>query len=213
MRDYEIRLALDNALRVEHGDDADTLIRHELGLCAGRRRIDVALINGELTGYEIKSDEDTLVRLAGQAEAYGRVLDRAILVTTHRWLDKATGLLPVTWGVVTARCCDGDVHLEVVRESAANGSVDPFALAQLLWRAEALDELRVRGLARGLSGKARHYVWEALASAVPVDELRGVVRHRLKVRQDWPGGQSRGLYGGSLRSEATQAPDPLRPVT
>ena len=92
MRDADIRRALHLALQTEHSSDPDTLIRHEVGVNAGKRRIDVVLVNGELTGYEIKSDEDTLARLAGQSEAYVEVLDRAILVTSQRHLDAATDM-------------------------------------------------------------------------------------------------------------------------
>ena len=97
MRDSDIRMALHGLLQARYGDDPNTLIRHEVGLCAGKRRIDVALVNGELAGYEIKSDEDTLIRLAGQAEVYSRVLDRVTLVTTEHHLDHALDVIPYWW--------------------------------------------------------------------------------------------------------------------
>jgi hypothetical protein len=186
---------LHSLLLSRHGDDPDTLIRHEVGLCAGERRIDVAIVNGEFAGYEIKSDEDTLNRLVGQAQTYGRVLDRAILVTTKRHLESAESSLPTWWGVIVAYADEGTVHLETVREPLLNSQHDAFALAQLLWRDEALDELRIRDQAQGLSKKARHYVWSALAEAVTLEELRDLVRARLKARQEWPGGQLHARYG------------------
>lgn len=189
LRDNDIRRRLDDELSRLHSDDPETLIRHELGLCAGARRVDVAVVNGELAGYEIKSDEDTLARLAGQSEVYGRVLDRAIVVTTTRHVDQCTEQLPVWWGVTVAETDHGQVVLHSVRAPQLNVAVDPFAVAQLLWREEALQELRERGLGRGLSAKARHYVWLALSEAVPLDDLKGIVRRRLKERPDWSGGQ------------------------
>ena len=45
MRDSDIRLALDKLLRKRHANEPDTIIRHEVGLCAGKRRIDIAIIN------------------------------------------------------------------------------------------------------------------------------------------------------------------------
>lgn len=188
LRDTDIRHALDHHLRRQHRDDPTTLIRHELGLCAGSRRVDVAVLNGEMAGYEIKSDEDTLVRLAGQAHAYSLVLDRAILVTTTRHKDKVTGCLPNWWGVMTASVADGAISLEVEREPERNDALDPFAVAQLLWREEALAELRARGLGRGLSKKARYYVWQELSESVELAELCAIVRQRLKARPEWPGG-------------------------
>ena len=189
MRDADIRRALHLALQTEHSSDPDTLIRHEVGVNAGKRRIDVVLVNGELTGYEIKSDEDTLARLAGQSEAYGQVLDRAILVTTQRHLEAATDMLPTWWGVMVAKPRKGAIRLNYTRKPTLNRQHDPFSLAQLLWRDEALEELSIRNAGRGLSKKARHYVWVALADAVHKKELRSIVRARLKARPDWSGGR------------------------
>ena len=107
VRESQIRASLLLALRDRHGADPNTLIRQELGLCAGARRVDLAMINGELVGFEIKSDQDTLYRLAGQAEAYGQVLDRVTLVTTARYIDKAAALVPTWWGLIRADPADG----------------------------------------------------------------------------------------------------------
>ncbi len=207
LRDSDIRAALDAHLRQIHATD-DSLIRHELGVCAGSRRIDVAVVNGEFTGYEIKSDEDSLIRLAHQADAYGRVLDRAIIVTTSRHLDKAVAMLPEWWGVTIARQEHHQVVLESKRLPDVNDRHDAYALAQLLWREEALEELRVRGKTRGLSGKARHYVWVALVDAVPLSELRAIVRKRLRERQSWTADPRRGLSGAMSRMPATPSLSP-----
>ncbi len=204
MRDPDIRLALHASLLGQYGNEPDTLIRHEVGLCAGERRIDVILVNGELAGYEIKSDEDTLHRLAGQAETYNRVLDKAILVTTRRHLDSALFALPNWWGVAVARAEHGEICLESVRKPALNAQHDAFSLAQMLWREEALTELRLRDKGQGLYKKARHYIWVALAEALSLDELRSVVRARLKARRDWPGGQLRAPYGVTVHKPATE---------
>ena len=75
MRDIDIRHALDALLRARHAGETDTIIRHEMGICAGKGRIDVVTINSEICGYEIKRDEDTLNLCAGQVETYGTVHD------------------------------------------------------------------------------------------------------------------------------------------
>lgn len=193
MWDTDIREALTRRLERSHAQDPYTLIRHELGVQQGRRRVDVAVINGELIGYEIKSDRDTLARLGDQAHAYGEVLDRLWLVTTSRYVQPATAILPAWWGVILATPRDEDSHgtpgnvsLRIARRARLNVAQNPFAVAQLLWRAEALDVLRELHLHHGLSKKARWYVWERLASSVELGELRGIVRDRLKARREWP---------------------------
>ena len=189
MRDGDIRAALGVFLSERHSGDPDTIIRHETGICAGKRRVDVALLNGEFAGYEIKSDEDTLTRLSGQSADYGRVFDRLTLVTTERHLEKALDLVPAWWGIIIARQRDGQVVLDEVRQPDFNTEHDPFALAQLLWREEALDELRKRGMGRGMSKMARYYLWRALAEGIAVEELRILARERIKARPEWLDGQ------------------------
>ena len=188
MNDGDIRRILEHHLRRRHAGEPGTLIRHEMGICAGRRRIDVAVIGREISGYEIKSDADSLTRLAGQAQDYGLVLDRATLVTAPRHLEKAERALPDWWGVILAHGPEQEATLEPVREPGTNPGTDPFALAQLLWRNEAMEELKSRDMARGLSKKTRHHVWKTLAESLPREEIRDLVIMRLTSRPLWTGG-------------------------
>ena len=189
VRDADIRSRLDALLQQQHSGEPDTIIRHEMSLCGWKRRIDIATLNGEFSGYEIKSDRDTLSRLPGQADLYGRVFDRVTLVVAGRHHKQALDLVPDWWGIVVARH-DGDcVILEPEREPAINTSLDAHALAQLLWRSEALEEMKARGLARGLSRQYRDEVVLALSQCVPVGELRGIVHARIKARADWRDGR------------------------
>ena len=105
--------------------------------------------------------EDTLTRLAEQVDAYGQVLDRATLVTTQRWEERARQRIPSWWGSTVVEETPVAIVVHERRQSKDNSRrLNPMALAQLLWRTEALDELRQCGQARGLSAKARYYVWE-----------------------------------------------------
>lgn len=171
----------------EHSHGEPTRLIDELGLC-GAVRVDVAVVNGSLSGFELKSDRDTLRRLPTQVEYYSRVLDHASLVIGEGLRSRhADGeLVPEWWGVVVATQSEaGDVLLEEVRPPELNQAVDPEGLVQLLWRDEALDELSVRGLDPGVRNKPRAAVWARLASSVSIDELRALVRARLKAREGW----------------------------
>src|SRR5690349_9488984 len=65
-------------------------------------RIDVAVLDQGLTGFEIKSDFDTLDRLAHQIHAYHRVFDTLTLVTTEAFAAQVELLLPMWWGLWVA---------------------------------------------------------------------------------------------------------------
>lgn len=181
MRDADVRRALTDELTSQASPD--TLVVDELDLC-GLTRVDVAVVNGHLMGYEIKGSTDSLRRLPGQVAAYSQVLDFAELVVAENHYDRALSLLPDWWGVRVASGTD-QVCLAEIRPARMNDGVDPGALVQLLWREETLAELAARGLARGFRSRPRWILWERLATEVPLDELKTVVRTRLKGRTDW----------------------------
>src|SRR5665647_2133318 len=87
MRDGDVRTALHEQLRGEHAHELDrTRILDELGL-AGEVRVDVAVLNGSFSGYEIKSAKDTLRRLPKQVQVYSQILDFAVLVVADTHYD------------------------------------------------------------------------------------------------------------------------------
>lgn len=189
MRDADVRLELAAVLEAEHAAERDeTRFVPELGLC-GEVRVDLAVVNGNLTGYEIKSARDTLRRLPGQVATYSRVLDFAVLVVADNHVEHARELVRPWWGLTVASVRDGGgVDLTVQRPPRRNAAVDPFALAQLLWRDEALAELTCRGLDRGIRSKPRQQIWARLAEELSLSDLRDVVRRRLKDRLAWRDG-------------------------
>lgn len=186
MGDREVRERLCRDLRTWHPDPG-TLFVDEFDL-GGLVRVDVAVVNGELWGYEIKSAQDTLRRLPTQVEIYSKVLDFAALVVAEQHHKHALGLLPDWWHVyiATEATADGVVLIEA-RKGSRNADVDPLHLAQLLWRDEALAELTERGLDHGVRSKPRRAVWERLVEVFELPELQRVVRSRLKSRVGWRG--------------------------
>lgn len=189
MRDVDVRDALHRRLAHEHPEDDSTYVFDELGLCQ-QVRVDVAVINGRMSGYELKSERDTLRRLPAQVDVYSRVLDFATLVVAEKHHDHALPLLPDWWGVLLASPDgNGSVALTEVRAASENPHQDAFALAQLMWRDEALAILAARGVDRGVRTKARHYVWRRISESIPLEELREIVRTTLKERQGWRDGR------------------------
>ena len=186
LRDIDIRRALDDRIVGVLGDDAT--IRHEFTV--GDRRIDVAALTDRFLGWEIKSDVDTLARLDGQAVGYGFVFDHVSLVTTPKYAEKSLPLIPDWWEVITAESDGADgIIFHGVRRGRTNEDVTAQGLAELLWRDEAWELLKARGLQRGLSGKSRRYLWAHLAAYLEVDDLRTEVLNVLRARDNWSGGE------------------------
>jgi hypothetical protein len=188
MHDRDLRRALLANLRRTFASDPSTLIVEEMGLCQGKRRVDVAVVNGLIHGYEIKSDADDLSRLPAQLAVYGAVLDRMTLVASPSHVGAASDLVPEWWGITIAEPGPArDVTLTAIRGATRNGQLDPNALVQLLWRDEAIALLRRHEPTSSpdLERRPRRFIWAALAEAIPVDDLGVAVRTALKARRDW----------------------------
>lgn len=188
MKDSDIREVMLLTLDQEYKNDPDTIIIEELGLCQGEARVDIAVVNGSIHGFEIKSNQDTLKRLAGQAAIYNRVLDSITLVVGSEHLDEALKIIPKWWGVVVAKEQFGGVCLRKKRKGKLNPGPDPLAVTQLLWREEALEVLKKYNLHQGLISKPRTILWKKLVEHLPTDELMTLVRDFLKSRGNWRSG-------------------------
>jgi hypothetical protein len=199
VRDRDVREALHRKVLKEHHGDANTLVLDELGLRHGTCRVDVAVVNGYLHGYEIKSDSDTLSRLPGQISLYGAVLDRATLVVGERHIRDAKDFVPDWWGIkIVAMGVRGGITFETVQPFRSNPSIDPLALAELLWRPEAAEILQARGFPAHELRKPRGHLYRYLADTVPLFELRAIIRQRLKAREHWRGQRPPSSDGDSL---------------
>jgi hypothetical protein len=204
MHDATIRTALRRRLEDEHAHEK-ALVIDELGLCRGQVRVDMAVVNGALNGYEIKGDFDRLIRLPGQEAVYSRALDYVTAVVTSRHLDAVTELLPTWWGIDEVSSGARDrVDFEMLRVAGRNPDVDRYTLAQLLWREEAMTALEERRLAAGLTHKPCEVLWRALAE-LPLGELSDLVRGALKDREGWRSGRPRTRDGGSSQPVASSS--------
>ncbi len=187
MRDIDVRKATLDHLRTSHAHDVSARIVQEMGIWSGTVRIDIAVINGELNGVELKSDKDTLERLPAQAELYSRVFDRMTLVAGTKHIDKAISLIPHWWGVMAASDEAGVTTLSEVRAAAENPAKDAFLMAKLLWKEEAIAALESFGLARGWRSKPVDQIHGRLAECLSLESLGDAVRSALKARPLWLG--------------------------
>ena len=179
-RDSDIRIALKAWLAATAGPD-DYLIE-ELGLERGQARLDLALVNGSLSGYEIKSDHDSLRRLPGQVERYAKVLDHVTLVASPKMLAAARAHVPPWWGLMVATRQEGIVLFRQARRARRNPAKNLRVVVELLWQKEAVQLLEQHGLAKGMRGKPRRLVWDRIVEQLDSELVERVVRTRLKAR-------------------------------
>jgi hypothetical protein len=163
--------------------DGNALVREEFRLERGGARIDVAVIDQILIGYEIKSDADTFTRFPNQIHAYNRIFDEIHLVCGGRHVEAARHAIPSWWGLsVAKRNYNNVVYLDSIREAGLNPSQDSFSLASLLWRNEALEI--IGAAATGLPKQASsHALWEFIAASYPLATIKDAVKQTLLNRE------------------------------
>ncbi|HSX07752.1 MAG TPA: sce7726 family protein [Candidatus Saccharimonadales bacterium] len=185
-KDYEIRQELVSRLEIAYKDDPEHMIVEELGINHGSVRADVAVINGIMDCYEIKSDRDTLLRLPEQIRAYNSVFDKVTLVVGFTHLYEALEMIPDWWGVTLAKTDkQGILTLNNIRESSYNTNKDKDAVARLLWREEALRILTEKQQDNGVRSKPKAVIYERLTSILEIEELSFIVRQSLRSRPMW----------------------------
>lgn len=157
----------------------------ELVLMRGKHRVDIAVLNDEFHGFEIKSAADNLDRLPSQQECYNKVFDRISLVIDERHIERAVTLVPACWGLLAVRRAAHGTVIDEIWPARRNFKLDPLSLAQLLWRDEAIQILAERNIARGLRDKPRKVLWKAVSEKLVLEDLRNAVREAMKARTDW----------------------------
>ena len=192
MRDIEIRAALHDKKLKAHRSSPDTIVVDELGLSHAKARVDVAVINGCLHGYEIKSSLDTLSRLPRQLNLYGQCLEKLTLVCAPRHIEQVQEIVPAWCGIIRAdKGKRGAIRFTTIRRPGSNTQVDPVQLAHLLWRPEAI-RLLSRFEARSIDlNKSRKVLYEALAARMTVPQLTVAIREFMLSRRTWRGPQAR----------------------
>jgi hypothetical protein len=141
--DQNIREALKKSLR---NQDSSAAIIDELPLLRGRGRADLAFVNGEMWGFEIKSEADSLVRLGVQADNYESVFEFNTIVAAKKHLRLARKRIPQNWGIIEARQVDGETKLHPIRQAQRNNKLSNSALERILWKNECIKILRKMGV-------------------------------------------------------------------
>ncbi len=186
MNEVEVRsLLYETEIRRILQEKPDTRVVDELVLLRGSCRVDVAVINDTMHGYEIKSGSDNLSRLPSQQAAYAKVFDRMTLVADEKHVEEAVKIVPPCWGLIAVSRRNGRPHASEIWPAIRNRELDPLAIAQLLWRDEAIELMEYFDLDRGMRGKPRKILWRTLARRLTIEQLRAFVCFKLRTRKEW----------------------------
>lgn len=184
--DGEIRRALHRKKLSAYRDAPDSIVIDELGLAHAKARVDVAVINGCVHGYEIKSGIDTLDRLPRQLELYRQCLGMLTIVADTKHVNRIERIVPEWTGIIEVeKGSRGAVAFSTVRRSKSNPELDKFQLAHLLWKSEAVALLSEFGASSTELRAPRTALYEAISRHMTARELTAAIRQFMVRRSGW----------------------------
>lgn len=164
----------------------NVLLIDELGLAHAKGRVDLAVFNGHLHGYEIKSAGDTLDRLPRQLVIYADSLQKLTLVVASRHIDHLAAIVPDWCGLTEIiEGPRGGITFAKHRRARVNPRLDPFMLAHLLWHKEAQQLLIARGASSAEVNAPRKRLYRMLVDEMPVRELTLAIKTAMVSRTTW----------------------------
>lgn len=137
--------------------------------------VDVGVINGTLTAYEIKSDRDSLKRLQTQLEDYAKFFRKVYVVASEHRAEKVLQEIPEHVGVLSLT---NRQTLKMLRESSDLLLFnDPKAICNSLRLNECFDVLAAFGIEKPVMPNSmyRKYLWQQFKE-LPISDLSEVVR-------------------------------------
>ena len=181
MRERRIKLALSRFWK-ERDPSADILAVDEINIGQGRTRADLVVVGDGFYGFEIKGPRDSLSRLSRQLEDYRSAFAEIHVVIGLKHLDGVLQEIPSWCGVLLLSEIGGLIEIDVFRASRKNYDQNRLALAQLLWRDEALSVLKKKGHSQGVLSKPRAVIWERLAERLSAPEISSEVQAAFRKR-------------------------------
>lgn len=195
--DAEIRAELHKKKFDRYAEREDVLVVNELGLAHAKSRIDIAIINGCIHGYEIKSDKDNLIRFASQLDTYRRTLSKLTVVSASKHIPEILDKLPTWCGLIEVKIGPrGGIHFITLRRAEQNPDVERTMMAHLLWHSEATELLLDQGASRKSLRRPRRELYDMIADAMSEKEITRAIRDKMRSRKGWRVEPKLHSYGG-----------------
>lgn len=183
LNDNGVRGLLIDELYAKYNNDPNTRIINELGINNGESRVDLAVVNGMIHGYEIKSDFDTLERLPRQITYYNKLFERMTIISSRKFYQQICELVPKWWGVKVISY-DGTRLIEK-RKGRKQTTQDKDCLLRLLWKKELEDFIDVIGYPKRMKKLKKHQLLEIFSEEADVSTIQQHVYKSLKNRENW----------------------------
>ena len=183
IRDRDIREQIKDTYLKGFYDDPQSEVMDEFGIMWGESIVDIAVINGSLHAYEIKSEVDNLSRFSKQFNLYSKVFDYLNIITHEKNISILEKNYEMDgWGIYVVSNIQGVIDIRKIKKPHTNPSVNIFSLCHILWKDEAISILETKGIRKGISNKNRKQLYEIICENIKPKEIKKHVRNKIKSR-------------------------------
>lgn len=179
--DTDIRYPLISWLQDLHSADPCTAFLQEFEMPRPSARIDLAVVNGEMAGFEIKSDRDTLTRLDRQVPAFSRFFDKVSLVTTRKHLKKARLSIPDWWGIILFEPVGSGPTFKLRRKPKQNRHVHIESMLYTLSKDEITEICKQKEIITS-SRMRKAALVSLVAASIPTPIIQDMARSTIRAR-------------------------------
>lgn len=173
-----------NALRVRFAMKPRLSIVEELPVCGHSARADFVTIGKTLSGYEIKSDRDSLTRLADQIKYYDQVFELSSIVAAERHIKSVRQILPAHWGVIRISN-SASQQFETLQEPTLSPNLCGTSILELLWTDELLSIVANQGWTGVRKSWGREKLRTFIAARSTPQQAIQFAIVEMKLRQHW----------------------------
>lgn len=185
-RDLEIRRYFHKKKLRHYHECPNTLVIDELGVAHGKNRADIAVLNGTIHGFEIKSSKDTLSRLPEQINEYSRCFEKVSIIAAPNHIERLKLMLPSWCGLILAtKGAKGAITFKTIRRAQKNPKIEIYAMAHFLWRKEIIEILTQLGESENNLKLSREKLYKLLPESTTTKQLTKLIKAKFMSRTAW----------------------------
>lgn len=178
-REQDIKVALIDWL-YNKGLLDDATIINEMVVANWSRRADLAVANGHLQAFEIKSDFDTLKRLDGQLEIFTSRFEKVTVVCSKKFTYEVSKKVKSEVGIIEFQKKDGCIKFKVIQRGRISSISNKKVLIGFLLKKEVFELLKCNNIK--FSADFSKKVIEEIALNISYSKIRDFVISCIKAR-------------------------------
>lgn len=179
LREQDVKIALIDWL-YKKGMLSDATIINEMVVANWSRRADLAIANGSLQAYEIKSDFDSLKRLDGQLKIFNSSFEKVTIVCAPKFTSEVYKRVSSNVGIVEFQSDNSGVRFKVIQKGRVCSRLNKVVYLGFLLKSELKDLLNQYGIK--ISYDLHRDYLEVVASKLALNKIREFVITSIKNR-------------------------------